>query len=278
MTVRGWCRALRAGVFAAVCVLLAALGHVIMSGNSVPWWAMTAGAAATGTAGWSLAGHERGRTLIVAVVTAAQAVLHEAFSLAQTLTPATVPGQATAVRAPGSMTDMTGMTGMGGMGMGGTGRGGMDMGSTPMGFMHMGSLHMDPLDMGSLHMDPLDMGSLHMDPMDMGSLAHAMTGAQQAHGMAGMNGAATYGMFAAHLLAAVLCGLWLAYGERAVFGVLRAAATRLVAPLRMLLAGPAPLPRPLAGRRRATDVPAPGRLLLWCSLTSRAPPTGAAVA
>ncbi|MEV6759275.1 hypothetical protein AB0N16_01235 [Streptomyces sp. NPDC051105] len=251
MTVRGWCRALRAGVFAAVCVLLAALGHVIMSGTSVPWWAMAAGAAGTGTAGWLLAGRERGRTLIVTVVTVAQAVLHEAFSLAQTVTPATVPGQGTAARAPGSITNMSGMSGMGGMG--GMGTGGMDMGSTPM-------------------------GSLHMDPMDMGSMAHAMTGAPHAHGMAGMSGAATYGMFAAHLLAAVLCGLWLGYGERAVFRVLRAAATRLVAPLRMLLAGPAPLPRPLAGRRRATDVPAPARLLLCCSLTSRAPPTGAAVA
>ncbi|WP_089103643.1 hypothetical protein [Streptomyces hyaluromycini] len=243
MTVRGWCRALRAGVFAAACVLLAALGHVIMSGTSVPWWAMTAGAAGTGTVGWLLADRERGRTLIVTVVTVAQAVLHEAFSLAQTVTPAAVPGQGVAARAPGSVTDMNGMDMSGGM----------DMGSTSM-------------------------GSMHMDPMDMGSMAHAITGAQHAHGMAGMSGTATYGMFAAHLLAAVLCGLWLAYGERAVFRVLRAAATRLVAPLRMLLAGPAPLPRPLAGRRRATDVPAPARLLLCCSLTSRAPPTGAAVA
>ncbi|MER5519562.1 hypothetical protein [Streptomyces sp. NPDC002763] len=243
MTVRGWCRALRAGVFAAACVLLAALGHVIMSGTSVPWWAMAAGAAGTGTAGWLLAGRERGRALIVTVVTVAQAVLHEAFSLAQTVTPAAVPGQGTGARAPDSMTDMSGMDMSGGM----------DMGSAPM-------------------------GSMHMDPMDMGTMAHAVTGAPHAHGMAGMSGAAMYGMFAAHLLAAILCGLWLAYGERAVFRVLRAAATRLVAPLRMLLAGPAPLPRPLAGRRRATDVPAPARLLLCCSLTSRAPPTGAAVA
>ena len=227
MTVRGWCRALRAGVFAAACVLLAALGHVIMSGTSVPWWAMGAGAAGTGTAGWLLAGRERERTQIVTVVTVAQAVLHEAFSLAQKLTPAAVPGQGAAVSAAGSMTGMSGM---------------------------------------------------EMGGMDMGSMAHTMAGAQHTHGMAGMSGATTYGMFAAHLLAAILCGLWLAYGERAFFSVLRAAATRLVAPLRMLLAGPAPLPRPLAGRRRATDVPAPARLLLCCSLTSRAPPTGAAVA
>ncbi|WP_055550775.1 hypothetical protein [Streptomyces sp. NBRC 110028] len=231
MTVRGWCRALRAGVFAAVCLLLAALGHVIMSGTSVPWWAMAAGAAGTGAAGWLLAGRERGHMLIVTVVTAAQAVLHEAFSLAQTLTTEATAGHRAAAHAPGS----TGMSGM-------------------------------------------DMGSMHRDPTDMGSLAHAMNGVQHAHGMAGMGASASYGMFAAHLLAAVLCGMWLAYGERAFFRVLRAAATRLVAPLRTLLAGPAPLPRPLTGRRRATDALAPARLLLCCSLTSRAPPTGPAVA
>lgn len=246
MTVRGWCRTLRAGVFAAACVLLAALGHVLMSGTSVPWWAMAAGAAGTGAAGWLLAGRERGRTLIVAVVTVAQAVLHETFSLAQTLGSATVPGQGTSVRGPDTM-DMNGM----------------DMGSTHM---------------GSMHMDPMDMGSMHMGPMDMGSMTHPMTGVQHPHDLAGMSGAASCGMLAAHLLAALLCGLWLAYGERAVFRVLRAAATRLAAPLRILLAGPAPLPRPLTVRRRATDVPAPVLLLLCCSLTSRAPPTGAAVA
>ncbi|MEU0029705.1 hypothetical protein [Streptomyces sp. NPDC006335] len=192
---------------------------------------MTAGAAGTGTAGWLLAGRERGRTLIVAVVTAAQAVLHETFALAQSLAPAVMPGQGGAAHASGSM-DMSGM----------------------------------------------DMGSMHMGAMDMGSMAHDMTGVHHTSGMAGMSGTASYGMFAAHLLAAVLCGLWLAYGERAFFRVLRMAVTRLVAPLRMLLAGPAPLNRPLAGRRRATDVPTPARLLLGCSLTSRAPPTGAAVA
>ncbi|MCH5671462.1 hypothetical protein [Streptomyces gilvus] len=231
MTVRGWCRALRAGVFAAVCVLLAALGHVIMSGTSVPGWAMAAGAAGTGTAGWLLAARERGHTLIVTVVTATQAALHGAFLLAQTLTTAATAVHDTPGNAAASM-DMSGM----------------------------------------------DMGSMHMDPMDMGSMAHAMDGVQHAQGMAGMGASATYGMFAAHLLAAVLCGVWLAYGERAFFRVLRAAATWLMAPLRMLLAGPAPLPRPLTGRRRATDTPAPARLLLCCSLTSRAPPTGAAVA
>ncbi|KUO17274.1 hypothetical protein AQJ91_30870 [Streptomyces dysideae] len=59
---------LRAAVFAAVCVLLAALGHVLMSGSRVTWWVLTAGAAATGAVGWCLAGRERGLPLIVPFV------------------------------------------------------------------------------------------------------------------------------------------------------------------------------------------------------------------
>ncbi|MFC8514782.1 hypothetical protein [Streptomyces sp. NPDC057257] len=77
----GWCsRTVRAAVFAAVCVLLAALGHVMMSGAHVPSWALAAGAAGTGAAGWCLAGRERGRALIVTVVLAAQTALHTAFA------------------------------------------------------------------------------------------------------------------------------------------------------------------------------------------------------
>ncbi|NJP70924.1 hypothetical protein [Streptomyces sp. C1-2] len=232
MTVRGWCRVLRAGVFAAACVLLAALGHVTMSGTPVPWWAMAAGAMATGAAGWLLAGRERGRTPIVVVVTAAQAVLHETFTQAQKLASAPEPAV---------------MPGAGGS----TGTSTMDMGS-------------------------MDMGS--MPGMDMGSAAHSVHGMAGVGHMHGMSGAASVGMFAAHLLAAVLCGLWLAHGERAVFRVLRAAAAWLAAPLRLLLAAmPAPLGRPSVHRRRDVDCPAPVQLLLCCSLTFRGPPAGAAV-
>ncbi|WP_026179203.1 hypothetical protein [Streptomyces hokutonensis] len=225
MTVGGWCRTLRAGVFAAACVLLAALGHVMMSGTSVPWWTMGGGAAATGMAGWFLAGRERGRGLIVAVVVAAQTVLHETFSLGQNL----MPGSGTAP----------------------AGMGGMDMGSSD---------------------------SMSMDSMDMSGMAH------MAHGSGGMGhahtmtGSASLGMLAAHLLAAVLCGLWLAYGERAVFRVLRAAAARLVAPLRMLLALPVPARRPSVRRRRTAAYRSSlAHFLLCYSVTSRGPPTGPAV-
>ncbi|MCX4405402.1 MULTISPECIES: hypothetical protein [unclassified Streptomyces] len=232
MTVGGLCRTLRAGVFAAACVLLAALGHVMMSGTLVPWWTMAAGTAATGTAGWLLAGRERGRALIVTVVVAAQAVLHETFSLGQTLMSGTTPHpDATPV----------GMTGM-------------DTGSSD-------AMSMDVMDMS---------GMTHM--------AHGSGGVGHTHSMVGTGGAASLGMLAAHLLAAVLCGLWLAYGERAVFRVLRAAAARLAAPLRMLLALPVPA-RPPSGRRRRTTAhrSSLARFLLCYSVTSRGPPVGAAV-
>ncbi|MDX3746453.1 hypothetical protein [Streptomyces sp. AK08-02] len=230
MTVGGWCRTLRAGVFAAACVLLAALGHVTMSGTPVPWWAMGAGAVATGAAGWFLAGRERGPALIVTVVVAAQTVLHETFSLGQTLIPGTTPGP----------------------------------GATPAGMGTVGGMHMGSSD------------AMSMDAMT--HMAHGSGGTEHTHGMAGTGGSASFGMLAAHLLAAVLCGLWLAYGERAVFRVLRAAAARLVAPLRMLLALPVAARRPPM-RRRRTDAhrSSLARFLLCYSVTSRGPPTGTAV-
>ncbi|WP_405818659.1 hypothetical protein OG241_26910 [Streptomyces sp. NBC_01390] len=232
MTVGGWCRTLRAGVFAAACVLLAALGHVIMSGTPVPWWTMAVGAVATGAVGWFLAGRERGLALIVTVVVAAQTVLHETFSLGQTVMPGTKsdPGAAPAAT------------------------GGMDMGSSD-------AMPMDAMDMS---------GMTHM--------AHGSGGTGHTHSMAGMGVGDSFGMLAAHLLAAVLCGLWLAYGERAVFRVLRAAAARLVAPLRMLLALPVAARRPsVRGRRTDAHRSSLARFLLCYAVTSRGPPTGAAV-
>ncbi|MFF4574472.1 hypothetical protein [Streptomyces sp. NPDC001410] len=212
----GWCsRTVRAAVFAAVCVLLAALGHVMMSGQHVPGWALAAGLAVTGGAGWSLAGRERGLPLIVTVVVAAQTALHEAFSFAQSASADTAS---------------------------------MDMGPMPMASMDMGSMG-------------------HMDMRGMDHMGHSMGG-----------GSPSFGMLAAHLLAALLCGLWLAYGERAAFRILRAAAARLAAPLRLLLALPDTPVRPRLRVRRRRSRRAPRLLLLVHSIISRGPPAGVAVA
>ncbi|MBR8642790.1 hypothetical protein KEF29_34510 [Streptomyces tuirus] len=212
----GWCaRTVRAAVFAAVCVLLAALGHVMMSGGSVPWWALGAGSVATGAAGWVLAGRERGWALITSLVVAAQTMLHWVFTFAQSA------GQPTDATSTGSM--------------------GHDMGG------------MDAASM-SLHSMPV-----HSMPVNS------------------MCGTPSLGMSGAHLAAAVLCGLWLGYGERVTYRLLRAVAGWLAAPLRPMFARPALPRRPRVLTRRSRSSRVPRRLHLSHAITSRGPPARAAV-
>ncbi|MFE7031160.1 hypothetical protein ACFU9Y_12690 [Streptomyces sp. NPDC057621] len=219
----GWgVRTVRAAVFAVVCVLLAALGHVLMSGAPVAWWTMAAGTVATGGAGWCLAGRERGLPLIVSVVVVTQGLLHWSFSLAGSMAAGSVAS------GPGT-----------------------------------GAAHMSATDMGSMS-SMGHMGAGHMGSDAMSQSAHAM------------DGTSSLGMLAAHLLAALLCGLWLAYGERAAFRILRAVAGRLVAPLRLLLALPTPPHRPRVRARRGSSDRSPRRLLLVHAITSRGPPVGSA--
>ncbi|MEU2745129.1 hypothetical protein ABZ613_02335 [Streptomyces collinus] len=217
MTV-GWCaRAIRAAVFAAVCVVLAALGHVMMSGDHVPPSTLLAGWVVTGAAGWCLAGRERGPGLVVGVAVAVQTALHSAFSLGPP-----------APSASGAH-------------------------STDMPSMAHGT----------------------------GSMSHDMSaGAVEAvspHAGHVPGGDSSLGMLAAHLLAALLCGLWLGHGERAVFRLLRAVGSRLAAPLRLLFALPVPPPPPVRRRRRPANR-SPRRLLLVHAITTRGPPAGAAAA
>ncbi|MFD8251697.1 hypothetical protein [Streptomyces werraensis] len=204
----GWgARTVRAAVFAAVCVLLAALGHVLMSGSHVPGWTLGAGAVATGAAGWCLAGRERGLPAVVGVAVVAQTALHQVFSL----------GAAPAHEAHG------------------------------MHAAHMGAGH----------------------PPAVGLGGPALT--------AGGDGSSS-GMLAAHLLAALLTGLWLGHGERAAFRILRAVAGRLTAPLRLPFRLPPALGRPRVRPRRPRSERRPALRLLVHALTSRGPPRGTAVA
>ncbi|WP_329287939.1 hypothetical protein [Streptomyces sp. NBC_01455] len=233
----GWCsRTVRAAVFAAVCVLLAALGHVMMSGGEVPPRVLGASVVVIGGTGWGLAGRERGLPLIVSAVMVTQAALHSAFSLAQASASAPPP---------------TSTPGMGSMSAGVMSTGAMSTGAMPMGEMPMGPAHMDSMNTGV-----------------MGAMDHMGDGA---------GGASSLGMLAAHLVAALLCGLWLAHGERAAFRILRALAARLAAPLRLLLALPAPVGHPRPRLRRHRPARAPRLLLLVHAITSRGPPAGTAV-
>ncbi|MGW7658920.1 hypothetical protein [Streptomyces sp. NPDC054756] len=238
----GWgVRAIRAAVFASVCVLLAALGHTLMSGAAVPWWTLVTGALATWGAGWCLAGRERGLPLVVSVVVVAQGGLHAVFEAV----------------------------------------GGGPVVGDHMAVHPVAGHHMLPSHMARDHMSFADMGAAHTGmhhPMSMGhDMAHAM-GQGMSHGMThDMGGDASLGMFAAHTLAALLCGLWLGHGERAAFRILRAVAGWLAAPLRVVLFLPAPPIRPRPRPRRPRSDRAPRLLPLVHSLTSRGPPAGPAV-
>jgi hypothetical protein len=237
----GWCaRTVRAAVFAAVCVLLAALGHTMMSGCSVPWWAMVAGALVTGGAGWALAGRERGPALILSLMVGAQAALHWGFSLAES-----------AVQSTGS------------------GAAGGGMGAMTAGTMRH--------DMGSMDMGSMDMGSMNMGSMGMSHSGHMGSGAESGLGHWWLSGMPSIGMSGAHLVAAVLCGLWLGYGERVAYRLLRAVAGWLAAPLRLVFTLPALPRRPRRLARRSRSRWAPYRLHLVHAITTRGPPFGPAV-
>ncbi|MFF8093071.1 hypothetical protein [Streptomyces sp. NPDC016675] len=236
----GWCsRTTRAAVFAAVCVLLATLGHVLMSGASVPWWALAPATAVTGTAAWSLAGRERGPVLVSSVAVAAQTALHAWFSYAQERSvPVAVPTPSASV---GGMADGTPPT------------------NHTASMAHMGH---------ALH-------SMTQGASTTGATDAADSLAGMGHTMGGMS---STGMTAAHLLAALLSGLWLAHGERAAFRVLRAVAGWLAAPLRPGLALAALPHRPRLLARRGRPARRPRRLFLAHAITSRGPPAGTAVA
>ncbi|MFF3557950.1 hypothetical protein ACFYXL_31600 [Streptomyces tsukubensis] len=231
----GWyVRTVRAALFAAVCVLLAAIGHTMMSCCAVPWWALLAGGVATGGVGWVLAGRERGTALIVTLVVGAQKMLHWGFSLAQAAAAPPAPGATPA------------------------GSAGHGAGAAETGGSHAHSLLMKM-------------------PMGMGHSAHASpdTGSDLGHWL--VSSMPSLGMSGAHLVAAVLCGLWLAYGERVAYRLVRAVAGWLAAPLRPALTLPALPRRPRRLVRRSRSRWAPYHLHLVHAITSRGPPLRTAV-
>ncbi|GGT45296.1 hypothetical protein GCM10010271_56470 [Streptomyces kurssanovii] len=73
-------RALRAALFAAVAVILAAMGHSSLSAHDIPPSALLVALGVTAAAGWFAAGRRRGTRAIGAGLLAVQGVLHLVFS------------------------------------------------------------------------------------------------------------------------------------------------------------------------------------------------------
>ncbi|MFF9209277.1 MULTISPECIES: hypothetical protein [unclassified Streptomyces] len=76
-------RLLRAAVFAAVCVVLAAGGHALASCATVPLWTLGAGFLGALLVAVPLAGRERSLSGIAALLAGGQTLLHTLFGLSQ---------------------------------------------------------------------------------------------------------------------------------------------------------------------------------------------------
>ncbi|MVO86450.1 hypothetical protein GPA10_17200 [Streptomyces sp. p1417] len=269
------CRTVRAAVFAASCVLLAATGHALMSSTPLPWWALPGAAGTTFAGAWLLAGRERGILVVTSASVVAQAALHTWFSLAQALHQAPSGGASLAQQWARHL--LCGAGGAGTMPEADAVRAVTDAGladrlnGPPPGHTRHSMGMQETLASGGASDVPGSAGGSGAGAHAFGG--HDMAGMHSGHDMGGMS---PFGMLAAHLLAALLCGLWLAYGERAAFRVGRAVAGWIAAPLRLVLRLPQPPHRPRPRPRRDFGVRGARRLLLVYAITSRGPPLGIA--
>ncbi|MFF4180000.1 hypothetical protein [Streptomyces sp. NPDC001750] len=290
MTTGRCCRALRAAIFAATCVLLAATGHILMSGSPIAGPGLAAAFAVTGTAAWALAVRERGTATVTAATVTAQAGLHAAFSLSQALTAPRPPGVSVlrtwadhllcrmsstpSMQSTPSMTSIPSMTST----TNGPVREHQHQHRVAEAMTHAEHAAHNAMPGSHATAHGMSHGTPHTGHMAAGMMPDGHgTGSEAMSAVHDMSGTAPLCMLAAHLLAALLCGLWLAHGERVAFRALRAVAGWLSAPLRLvfcLLPSPSGAsPRP---RRRHTAT-RPRRLLLASSRETRGPPVGIAV-
>ncbi|MDX3504674.1 hypothetical protein PV689_22385 [Streptomyces sp. ATCC51928] len=260
----GWrFRATRSALFAVVCVSLAALGHALMSDAPLPWWPLGLCLTGVGALAWLVAGRERGRTTVVALTVAVQAALHAALTLAQT-------AQQTAVEEAGGRSTLAV-------------RWADALLCGPHSDTAAAARAYDVAARAGLT-DSMPLPSLEGGSSAIAALGHTAHGAhtagahaaRPAHDMAAMTGTASWGMLAAHVVAALLCGLWLAHGERAAFQIFRALADRFRLPL-FLLAAFRPLPSAPPASAVDRSVTRPRSRLLVHALVTRGPPREPAV-
>ena len=121
-------RAGRAAVFAVACTGVSAAGHVWMSGEAIPAWAVLAALIAAVVAGYGLAGRQRGFASIAGLMLAGELGLHLLFGWAQHAVYAAagasgmpsmsgMPGMAASGAAAGSAGSATWMSAHGSAGM-----------------------------------------------------------------------------------------------------------------------------------------------------------------
>ncbi|MEU3542581.1 PE-PGRS family protein [Streptomyces paromomycinus] len=243
-----------------MCVLLAALGHALMSDAPVPWWVLLGAVTATALGAWSLAGRERGPLFVTSLTLATQAALHCAFSFGQSVAATVSAGAA-------------------------TGGGQASLAQRWAASLMCGTVGPIPQREAEQMLHEAGIGRRYgeaMAGMHTVHSAHGTHGTQAAHDMhalhdmPGMGGSMT-GMVAAHVLVALLSAWWLCGGERAAFRVVRTVSVRLFVPLALVLRAVLPEPpRPARPVRREPRQPL-RRLVLVHVIWLRGPPRETAV-
>ncbi|MEV7777180.1 hypothetical protein [Kitasatospora sp. NPDC088351] len=286
-------RSLRAVVFAALCVALAATAHVAMAGAGVSPPVLVGAFGLTLGFTWLLAGRRRGLGLISVWMVAAQSALHLVFEQAGALTAGgTGLGRLTTTdwtalllcnpeRAPAGLspTDLARMAGIdpdippteglravsGLHRLGSHGAAGVEASRMSAGMPEMSSSGMSSSGVSSEMASGVS--SSHLPGMG-GMPGHDMS----AHGMSA-------GMIAAHVLAAFACALLLWRGETALarmfelLGALGAVvAGVLLVPLLALFARPQGYEPPASPRPAEQRARLPRLVLLSHALVRRGPP------
>jgi len=208
-------RETRAGIFAALCVLVGAVGHDAFSVGAIPLWTLVVGGAAIYLLARPLTRRECGLPLILALMAVVQVGLHYLFTAAQRGTPMSMP-----------------------------------MALPPRGLLWCG------------HSEPGGVSQVLSNMADAPTPKHSMTA----------------GMWAAHIVAALVAAWWLRRGEAAVWSLARTLGLALVAPLVLLVVALVPWtpPRRLVAHRH--DIPVrlgAGRFLCF-DLARRGPPRSVA--
>ncbi|MYQ47096.1 hypothetical protein GTW40_18880, partial [Streptomyces sp. SID4985] len=225
-------RLLRAAVFAAVCVVLAAAGHTLASCATVPLWTLGAGFAGSLLLMAPLAGRARSLPAIAGLLALGQTALHTLFGL----------GQHVSTGATGSMGSMGSMhmSGMGAMGSMGAAAPSQDVLVERATRLLCGSAP-STLSPGRAYQLLLD--ARLIDPSGHLLGTPAATTAPHAHDLTGFSAASlpSLPMLLGHVLAAVAVGWLLRRGDLAVLRLIELSAhgvaeTALVRSLRAAFA------------------------------------------
>ncbi|MFF9013915.1 hypothetical protein ACF09C_13235 [Streptomyces sp. NPDC014870] len=208
-----------------------------MSAHEIPAGSLSAAFVVTGSLAWCAGGRRRGAAAIAGGLAAVQTALHLIFSAGQS-------------------------------------HGGGTAGHTAM---DHATAQADPATAHAA-MDPatahtaVDQAMTSVMETTVGSATEMTVGSVMETVVAAAGSQSSLGMLAAHLLAALFCGLWLARGEAALFALARTVAALAFTPLRLLLAV-VRVPEPPRSVRPRPRTPRRARgVVLAHSLSRRGPP------